>query len=55
MSKQSIDEEVIKNQGPKGYCDSHHVGSHRIIIVHTDGKFNQEKSCKNWRLNNRMM
>jgi hypothetical protein len=48
-------DEVINNQGPKGYCDDNPSIAHRVIITHTDGKFNQEKSCKNWRLNNRSM
>jgi hypothetical protein len=50
----SLKDEIVVSGGPKGYCDSH-PNSHKIIITHTDGKFNQEKSCKNWRLNNRML
>lgn len=46
---------IIKNQGPLGFCDDNQDVPHRIIIVHTDGLFNPEKSCKNWRLNNRMI
>jgi len=45
---------VVSNQGPMGYCDNNQDVPHRIIITHTDGLFNQEKSCKNWRLSNRM-
>jgi hypothetical protein len=48
-------DEVINDQGPKGYCDDNPSKPHRVIIVRTDGLFNYEKSCKNWRLSNRMV
>lgn len=50
MTKNFI-EEVINDQGPLGYCDDNPCIPHRIIITHTNGLFNAEKSCKNWRLN----
>lgn len=54
MSENSRDT-VVKNQGPLGFCDDNRDVPHRIIITHTNGVFNQEKSCKNWRLNARFM
>jgi hypothetical protein len=54
MTRNSRDE-VISNQGPMGYCDNNPNTPHRVIIVRTDGFFNKEKSCKNWRLSNRMI
>jgi hypothetical protein len=46
---------IMSGSGPMGYCDEYPSTPHRIVIVHTYGLFNQEKSCKNWRLNNRSM
>ena len=43
---------VVSNQGPRGFCDDNPDTPHRIIITHTDGEFNPERSCKNWRLHN---